>query len=168
MSAEKAQAVQDKSRRKGGGFKTVLFMVVLGCLIPFGIPTMLICIGLTPTIVALFTDTDSQKSGVATVGYMNFAGVLPFLIQLWQSGQSMEVAMTIVRDPFSWAVMLGSAGIGHLILYAVPPIIASVIVINQENRLRTLREGLQELEKIWGPDVGTMTPLDAVRNSKGV
>jgi hypothetical protein len=168
MSKDKVASASTKTVKKGGGFKTVLFMAILGCLIPFGIPTMLICLGLTPTVVALFTDTDQQKSGLATVGYMNFAGVLPFLIQLWQNGQTMEVAMEIIRDPFSWAIMLGSAGIGQLILYAVPPIIASVIVINQENRLRTLREGIQELENIWGPDVGTMASLDAVRHNRGV
>lgn len=165
---KEAVASKEKVKKSGGGGKTVLFMVVLGCLIPFGVPTLLVSVGLIPTVVALFTDTETHRSKLATIGYMNFAGVLPFLLELWGKGQTMEVAQGIIRNPASWAVMLGAAGVGHLILYAIPPMIASMIVINQESRLNTLREGLQELEKIWGPDVGTMAPLDVVRHNKGV
>lgn len=168
--AEKAAgaAKQTAQKKSGGGGKTVLFMVILGCVVPFGVPTLLVCLGLIPTIVALFTDSDTHRSKLATIGYMNLAGVLPFLIELWQNGQTMEAAMAIIRNPSSWAVMLGAAGVGHLILYAIPPMIASVIIINQENRLDTLKQGLEELVKIWGPDVGTMVPLETVRHNKGV
>ncbi|MFA6279265.1 MAG: hypothetical protein WC612_00540 [Bdellovibrionales bacterium] len=155
------------SKPKKGGFKLILVMVIAGCLAPFGIPTLLICLGLTPTFVALVTDTDENRSGLATIGYMNFAGVLPFLIDLWQNGQTMDAAMAIIRQPASWAIMLGAAGIGHLILYAVPPVIASVFLINQESRLRTLREGMQQLEAIWGPDVASDTSLDVVKSNRG-
>ena len=159
------KALATKPKKSGGG-KLVIFMVIIGCVIPFGVPTLLVCLGLTPTIVALLTDTEESHSSLATIGYLNFAGVLPFLIDLWQNGQTMEAALKIVFDPLSWAIMLGAAGIGHLILYAVPPVIASVILINQESRLRTLREGIQQLEAIWGADVTGNTPLDVVKRSK--
>lgn len=157
----------EKSKRKGG-VKTILLMIIIGCLVPFGLPTLIVCTGLIPTIVALFTDTDENRSSLATVGYLNFAGVLPFLIDLWQKGQTMEAAVTIIRDPSSWVVMLGAAGVGHLILYVVPPIIASIILINQEGRLKTLREGMTQLEAIWGPDVGTAAPIADVLHARGV
>lgn len=166
VSEEKGKKEKGVKPKKGG-FKLILVMVIAGCLAPFGVPTLLVCLGLAPTLVALVTDTDENRSGLATIGYMNFAGVLPFLIDLWQNGQTMEAAMVIVRQPFSWAIMLGAAGIGHLILYAVPPVIASVFLINQENRLRTLREGMQQLEAIWGPDVASTTSLDIVKSNRG-
>lgn len=156
------------AKKKGGGILVVLFMILLGCLVPFGVPTLLVCLGLLPTFVALFTDTDQNRYGLASVGYMNLAGVLPFLIDLWQNGQTMDAAMAILRDPFSWVVMLGSAGVGHLILYAVPPAVASFILMRQEGRLRVLREGRQQLEAIWGPDVANALPLEMVRHNKGV
>lgn len=165
---KKAQTAQGKQPKKKGGGKTIFFMVIVGCLVPFGLPTLVVCLGLIPTVVALFTDTDENRSGLATIGYLNLAGVLPFLIELWQHGQTMDVAMRIVRDPYSWLIMFGSAGIGHLILYAVPPMIASIILINAESRLKVLREGVQQLEAIWGPDVGTSTPIENIRKSKGV
>jgi len=164
----KASTNKNETKKKSGGVKTVLFMVVLGCIVPFGVPTLLVCLGLLPTIVAVFTDTDSSKSGLATVGYLNLAGVLPFLIELWQKGQTMEVAMMIIRDPYSWVIMFGSAGIGHLILYAVPPMITSIVLINLEGRRRTLREGLKQLEAVWGPDLGTTHSLEEVRQNKSL
>lgn len=165
--AEKKKETKEKGKGKGGG-KIIFFMVVAGCLVPFGVPTLLVCTGLIPTLVALFTDTDQNRSSLATIGYLNFAGVLPFLIELWQKGQTMEAAMAILGDPFTWVVMLGSAGIGHLILYTVPIIVSSMILMRQESRLRTLREGVTQLETVWGADVTNALPLEIVRQHQGV
>lgn len=167
--AKKAEPAKGKPAKKGGGgFKVILFMTLLGCLAPFGLPTLVVCIGFLPTLVALFTETDGRGSGVAAVGYMNLAGVLPFLVDLWQKGQTMEAAMGMMRNPSTWVVMLGAAGVGHLILYAVPPAVVSYVYNRQEARLRTLREAMKELENIWGPEVATATPVDEVLHSRGV
>ncbi len=154
---------ETKVKKKSGSGKLVFFMVLVGCLVPFGVPTLLVCIGLFPTLIALFTDTDKNKSSVAAVGYMNFAGVLPFLVDLWSSGQSMDVAVRIITDPFSWVVMLGAAGIGHLIIYSIPPVIAGMVITKKANRLVHLREGVVQLEKIWGSDVGSAISVEALR-----
>lgn len=162
---EKPKKAAPVPKKKGGG-KLVFFMVLVACFIPFSVPTLLICLGFTPTLVALVTDTDRRRSGVATIGYLNLAGVFPFLVDLWMNGQTMEVALRIVKDPFSWVVMLGSAGVGYLILYAVPPAIASMVLTKKANRLVALREGHKQLETIWGPDVATNTPLDMLRRKQ--
>lgn len=168
MAEKTEKKAQDKTKKKSGSGKTVLMMILIGCMVPFGLPTLLVACGLLPTVVALFTDTDENKSGLAAVGYMNLAGVLPFLIELWQKGQAMDVAMAIITEPSSWVVMLGAAGVGYLIMYAVPPMIGSVVLLNQEGRLRTLTEGVEQLEAIWGPDVTTTAPLSEVLRSRGL
>jgi ABC-type Fe3+ transport system permease subunit len=167
MTKSAGQKAEKGAKRKGG-FKLIFVMTLIGCFIPFGIPTLLVGLGLTPTLVALATDTDEKRSGLATIGYLNFAGVLPFWIDLWTNGQSMDVAMRIIRDPYSWVIMLGAAGIGHLILYTVPPTISIFVRSRQEARLDVLREGIKQLEAIWGPDVMTMVPIEVVRKNKGV
>lgn len=168
MAGKAASSSVDKKKnaKRGGSGKLVFFMIVLGCMVPFGIPTLLVCLGLLPTLVALFTDSDSHRSGLATIGYMNLAGVLPFLVELWQKDQTMEAALGIVKDPASWVIMLGAAGVGQLMLYAIPPFVASMVLIRQESRLKTLREGVQQLEAIWGPDVANTLPLETVRAHK--
>ncbi len=162
-----AEKEKKEDGKKKGGAKLILFMILLGCVVPFGVPTLLVCLGLLPTLVALVTDADEKRSSLATIGYLNFAGVLPFLVELWQKGQTMEAAWAIVRDPFSWVVMFGAAGVGHLILYTVPAIVASMVLMKQESRLRTLREGIAQLEAIWGADVTNALPLEIVRQHKG-
>jgi len=156
-----------KEKKKSGSGKLIFFMVIIGCLVPFGVPTLIVCTGLIPTLIALLTDTDKNKSSLATIGYLNFAGVLPFLLDLWMNGQTMAIALRIVKDPTSWVVMLGAAGIGHLILYSVPPAIASMVITKKANRLVKLKEAINQLENIWGPDVATNTPLDVIRRKQG-
>ncbi len=169
MAEEKKEEAPKKGdKKKKGGGKLIFFMILIGCVVPFGVPTLLVCLGLLPTLIALVTDTDENKSGLATIGYLNLAGVLPFLIELWQKGQTMEAAWAIVRDPFSWVVMLGAAGVGQLMLYTIPVIVGSMVVMKQESRLKTLREAIKELENIWGPDVTNALPLEVVRQHKGV
>ena len=80
----------------------------------------------------------------------------------------MDVAMAIVRDPFTWVVMLGSAGVGHLILFAVPQAVVTFVYNRQQARLRTLREAVKELEAIWGPEVANALPVDTVPHNRGV
>lgn len=167
MAKDKGGKTNAAAPKKKGGGGLIFFMIVLGSLVPFGVPTLIVCAGLLPTLVALFTDTDPSRSSLATIGYMNIAGVLPFLIDLWQQGQTLNAALAIVRDPFSWTVMFGAAGIGYLILYAIPPFVAMFVLSKQEARLRVLREGMQQLEAIWGADVGNVLPLDAVRGHRG-
>lgn len=154
-------------QRGTGKFKVILIMSIVGAIVPFGLPTLLVCTGLIPTLVALYTDTDPEKSTTTTVGFMNLAGVLPFLVDLWQKGQTMSVALSIVREPRSWVIMFGAAAIGQLFLYIIPPIIASTTIARLESRLNTLKEGIEQLRTIWGPEVATTLPIDQVRKQTG-
>jgi hypothetical protein len=156
-------AVGKSAKRGKGGARFILLMVILGALAPFGAPTLLVCLGLLPMLIALFTDTDPRKSAFITIGFLNIAGVTPFIIELWQRGQTMEAAMGIMRQPVTWLVMFGAAAIGQLLLYTIPPAMAMMTISRIENRLKTLRDGLKELKAIWGSDVATSKPLELVR-----
>lgn len=159
-------AKESRQNRAGKGtMKIVLVMAIIGGIIPFGVPTLLICAGLLPTLVALFTDTDPDKSSTATIGFMNLAGVLPFLVDLWKKGQTMDVAIVILREPRTWLIMFGAAAIGHLLLFIIPPIMTSMTISRMESRLSSLKEGLEQLRAIWGPEVATTLPIDQVRKN---
>lgn len=165
-SEEKAPAAEKAAKipkRGKGALGFILFMIVLGALAPVLAPTLLVCLGLLPSLVALFTDTDPRRSAFMTIGFLNLAGVVPFVIDLWQQGQTMENALHIVRQPLTWLVMFGAAGIGQLLLFSVPAAMTMMAVARMEARLKTLREALVELKTVWGDDVATATPLDAIR-----
>lgn len=148
---------------RGGKFRFFFFMILAGALVPICLPTLLVCAGLLPTLVVLITDTDRQKSSTITIGFMNLAGVAPFIIDLWRQGQTMDIAVHILSQPNTWLVMLGAAGLGKLLLYAVPPAMAALTLSSMESRLLMLKEGLEQLKAVWGPDVATAVPLDQIR-----
>lgn len=166
MAGKKQTSSSKPSKSSGGGGRLILLMVVIGAIAPFGAPTLVVCLGLLPTLVALITDTDPRRSGVITIGLLNVAGVVPFVIELWEKGQTMEAAFNIMSQPMTWLVMLGAAAIGQLILYAIPSFITLLTVNRMENRLRVLRQGLEELKIIWGPDVATSKPIDLIRGKE--
>jgi len=74
----------------------------------------------------------------------------------------MENALAILRDANTWLVMLGAAGIGQLILFAVPQVIATFTVARSESRLKLLKANLEKLKTAWGGDVATTKPIEKV------
>lgn len=160
--AAPAEGKKDASPKKGKGkLGVVLFMIAFGLSFWFIFPTLvLVLIGLVPTIIALLTDSDRQKSSTAAVGFMNAAGITPFVIDLWTKGQTMENVFQILREPSNWLVMLGAAGIGQLIVFTVPQAVASLSLARSEGRLKILRRNLESLKESWGPDVGTTKSVD--------
>jgi hypothetical protein len=164
-SAAKAADKKGKSKRKGSGLLGLVFFLIL---LPFIFPTFLVCLGLAPTLVAAFTDDDPDKSRTICVGSVNFAGVFPFLLDLWQKGQTMPAAVSIILNPESWLIMLGAAAIGYLILFTIPPMAAFYAQNQAQNRLAKLEESLNQLKGIWGPEVATNEGLEQVRHQNSL
>ena len=118
--------------------------------------------GLIPTYVAFATDSDPQKSGAVSVGAMNFAGLVPFIIDLWSKGQTMPNTVHILTTPDSWMIILGAAAIGQLIVYAIPQALATLTLSQAELRVKNMRKNLELLKESWGPEVATTKPIDKI------
>lgn len=152
--APKAGGKMAAKPKKGGKLRMIILaIIIVPVALNTGLPTLLLCVGLLPTLVALIADTDTDKSGAATIGFMNLAGVFPFVMDLWQKGQTMEYAIALLKDPTTWVVMLGAAALGKLILFSVPPATSALAAMGLEQRLKTLRNAQKQLKEIWGPEV---------------
>jgi hypothetical protein len=162
--APPSKAKDKKTKKKSGGkLKTILFLIVFGAATPIVLPTVILLIaGLIPTYVALGTDSDEGKSGAICVGALNIAGITPFLIDLWIKGQTIENVFAILSSPNNWLVILGAAGIGQLIAYAVPQAIATLTLTHSESRIKSLKQNLEMLKESWGPEVATVKVVDSV------
>ncbi|MDR3449922.1 MAG: hypothetical protein P4M15_09320 [Alphaproteobacteria bacterium] len=161
--AAKAKAPEKPKAKKGSrlGFFTVL--LVLGFATPFMMPTVILVVAaLFPTYIALATDNDPQKSGAVSVGAMNFAGTVPFIIDLWEKGQTMSNAFGILGNADAWLVILGAAAIGQMIVYTIPQAIATMTLAHAELRVKTLSKNLDMLKESWGADVATTKPIDKI------
>jgi len=151
----KPQSGDKAAKKKGGKFKFILLLIVICAAMPFTLPSILMLLaGLAPTYVAFATDGDPDKSGAASVGAMNLAGIVPFLIDLWAKGQTLDNALRIITDANAWVVILGAAAIGQLVSYAVPQAIATLSLTNADARIKSLRKNLELLKESWGPEVG--------------
>ncbi len=145
-------------RMTGSMWVTVLLLAALSALF---LPTAIILIlGMLPTIVAGLTDRDPNRYAALTVGPMNMCGVLPQILELWQGGHSLEMALNQISSPFVWGFMLGAAGVGWFIYYAVPPMVAGVIQLRAESKLTGVTKDQKKLVEEWGPEVSGAKPKD--------
>jgi hypothetical protein len=143
-----------RKRRKGSsnGIVTVLLILFPAGLI-FLPSTILLALGMIPTAVAYVVDRDPDKTAPMTVGGLNFAGVVTFLISLWQAGHTMAALSKVLTDPFAWLVMYGAAGLGWSIYYGVPPAVVGWVVLRAEARIAQRIEEQRELVALWGTEV---------------
>jgi hypothetical protein len=116
--------------------------------------------GMCPTIIVFFVDKDDHYSSAIAIGAMNFAGITPFVIDLWIKGQSMGNIFQLLREPGTWLIILGAAAIGQMIVAIVPQAMATVTLAHSEARIKNLKQNLELLKSSWGPDVGSTKPLD--------
>lgn len=165
-SPAKASGKKSGAKPAGAGIY-VLPGILVGASLFFVFPTfVLMAIGLIPTLVAIFTDTDKEKYSATAVGAMNVAGLTPFVVELWTKGQTLGHVFDILKDANNWVVILGAAALGQLLLFVVPQMTASMTSAQYETRLKTLKANLEELKSTWGPDVATTKPLDRMNEDQ--
>lgn len=163
MAKTDAKAEAGKKSKKSGKLGVFTIIVLLCFAMPFIMPTVtLLLLGMVPTYVALGTDNDPEKSGAVSVGAMNFAGIVPFVIDLWTKGQTMGNALHILGDANSWLIILGASAVGQLIVYAIPQALATLTLAQAEMRIKTMRKNLDMLKESWGPEVATTKPIDLI------
>lgn len=151
-----------KIKKSHGGWRLkviVIFMMLTGLVF---LPTSIILIvGMLPTLVATLLDTHPEKTKGVTVGAMNLAGCAPFVIQLWKSGQSPEHAMQVIFDPFAIVVIYAAAAVGYLIDWSLTGIVSSFLSQRGRARLNDINAQQKQLVERWGQEVTGEIPLDA-------
>lgn len=147
------RSLNRRPKRRGGG--SALLLLVL--LAPAGLMMMptsvLLLAGLAPTFVAYLIDRDPEKSAAFTVGAMNLCGVAPYIVRLWQRGHEMSVTLRMLADPGTWLVMFGAAAIGWLMYFFIPQIVAAVMSLRSQSKIKELEERRGLLIADWGTDV---------------
>jgi hypothetical protein len=141
---------QEKAKKKGG-----LKGVILGVIIAMGavaiLPTtLIIVVGMVPTAVAYFVDNSRDRTLGPTVCFLNFAGVLPALLRLWEENHIIDSAIYILSKPTVILIMLLPAALGWL-LYAYTPIfIGGILRRKAELRIKSLEKEQEKLIANWG------------------
>ena len=145
---------EKKKKESGGGLSLKLaFLIILLSAVVFLASTVVMAVLMIPTLVALLIDRSPQKSIGMTVGLVNFAGVVPFWLDLWENGHTLKKAMAIATDPTALLIAYGAAAIGWVIYTNITPFVATIVVRKTQQRVKDIEQRQKALVKRWGAGV---------------
>jgi hypothetical protein len=140
-----------KRRQNSRATKPLLMAVAALGLLLLALPTtMVLAIGMAPTLGAFFADKSPGRYLTKCVAAMNLAGVIPSLYNLWITGHDLKTANNIVTDPYTWLVMYCAGAMGWLLFLGLPGVVAVFRSLNATRRIYVLREKQKLLINEWG------------------
>jgi len=153
MSANTTKPSSEAPQRKSK--KATIFLVLLSLVmvVVFRLGFIFILLAMLPTVVAFYIDLSKSRFTFHTVFACNLAGVLQFVPQIVTSTASSGSVSQIMGNTFNWLIVYSAAGIGWILVYAVP-MAAQIFINNMHQRQISRLERMQDriLEE-WGRDV---------------
>lgn len=140
--------------------KQLLIAAFLILAVVFLPTTILLLIGMLPTVVAFFVDRTPERLKGLTVGCLNFAATFPFLMELATRGHTPDIALQMVTNPRSVSVMYSGALCGYLLEAGLAISVSKIMVQQAKARLKKLKNDQGKLIAKWGPEVTGEMPLD--------
>jgi hypothetical protein len=134
----------------GGFFTSVVFASI----------SILLIVGMVPTIVCAIGDRSKGYMKTLTVGAINFAGCSPFMLEIFKKGNQIDTALQYIIEPRTIVVMYSAAAIGYLINWAMTGIVSSILVQKAKARLKAIAGEQKALAERWGEEVTGTIPLD--------
>jgi hypothetical protein len=150
---------KEKAPKKGfqGQVFGLFLLVAAGIFLP---TTIFLALAMLPTLVAAIADRSKRKYKALTVGAMNLAGCMPFLISLWTKGQTISGAVNLITNPQTFVVVWMAAAVGYLIDWAMSGIVMTMMMQRSAGRLKEIQKRQAELVQRWGDEVSGDIPLD--------
>lgn len=149
-----------KNRKALGWRGQVLLIAAMIAAVVFLPTTMILLVGMIPTVVAVLVDRTRERVKGMTVGAMNLAGCFPFIMDLWTSGHTPENAAQIAFQPLAITVMYAAAGLGYMIEWAMTGIVATFLTQKAIRRLQDIGVQQENLAARWGREVTGEIALD--------
>lgn len=164
----KKEKKKDKAEKKGKKTKSgklpwsaqMMLIMGAGMGLVFLQSTIIIAVGMLPTIVAALADKTGKGTLAITVGAMNLAGCSPFLIELWLSGHELDMGVKMISNPITIVVMYSAAAIGYVINWSLSGMVETVMVKKLHRRTKDIEERKAALKGIWGDEVTGDIVLD--------
>ncbi len=138
----------------------ILITLAMACAALFLPTTLILVVGMLPTLVMIIFDRTPEKARVLAVGAMNLAGCMPFVMELWQREHSVNMALSYLTEPRTIVVMYFAAGIGYMIEWVITGLVASIAVQKAKGRIDSIEKRQDELERRWGEEVAGHLALD--------
>lgn len=157
------KSTDSPNNTKKSGYTGLIGVLGIGAFFPPS--AVLIAAGLIPSYVAWFTDRSRGKLTFITVVSINLAALTPLLMQLWDRGHKLNIAVNMLLSPFNWILLLAGAAVGWVVAQAFPLMVVGIITARDKARLERIRARQKMLVEEWGPAV-TELPTAAVTGRK--
>jgi hypothetical protein len=157
----KPSAKKGKAPAKGGGGGNKLLIVVTAmALVPFSLPTLMVMfVGLMPTLVAAVVERGTARYAWICVGGLNFAGLAPWLFNLWFGHHTLEYAFDQITSITMLLTAFGASAVGSLLYMSTPPVVNMVTAMTSQRRAANLAVAQKKLVEQWGDAVITRDEL---------
>lgn len=136
-------------------FKIISVLIALAMLLISGYAFVFVILALMPTIVAFAIDRRNSKAASNTIGAFNMVGLMPYLVELMQSGiEASAKAQLMLTNINVWFVVYGSASMGWILVWIVPQVTGSYFVYREDVKVKRYLKEQRELYEEWGAKVG--------------
>ena len=114
---------------------------------------LLLLIGMAPSIVAYIVDKRPRKVTARSIGYLNFAGCLPYALKLWTGQNTISGVLELVFEPSALMIMYSSAAVGWMLNFIIAHIMSAYLAVKHEAKNRSISSRQEDLIKEWGSEV---------------
>jgi len=122
--------------------------------------TLLLLVGMLPTIIAALIVQKKYKHKVLTIGAMNFSGCFPYLMYIWNSTDRMTSMLETLSDPLTVVVMYSAAAVGYILNHLITRLVRVFMLHNADKKLDKIEREKEKLELRWGKKVRGDQVLD--------
>lgn len=130
------------------------FLISLCTLSLISLPSgILLLVGMLPTLTVWQYDHLQNKNVALTIGFMNLAGIIPFIIEVFPHGQQMQHVMETLRSTKTWGIIYLGAFMGWMILQGLHPLIKRNLTAQITSRQAKFKKMQEQLVEKWGEDV---------------
>ncbi len=145
---------KNAGKARGLGAKGVVLLVA-SCItgVVFMPTTILLMVGMAPSMVAMFVSGTGRGARASTIAAMNIAGCLPFIFKLWSGENNFSSSLAIVTDAQAIMVIYTAAAFGYMIDWFVTGIVSSYLYQKGMARMKAIKERQTVLINDWGEDV---------------
>jgi hypothetical protein len=138
-----------------------IFIILASCFLVFLMPAIfaLVLVGMVPTWIAGFVERHGV-SRVQVTAALNFAGVLPFMGQLWAADGSLRELMQLAGSVYTWAVVYGSASMAIAYLWVGPHVAAMYLDFKAARYVHFYEKQKTALVADWGDALAPLARQD--------
>ncbi len=154
MAKAKSKDKKTKGRGQGIGMKARLFLIVIILLGVTFLPTsMLLFVGMIPSLFAFFMGARGRGVRASTVAAMNLSGCVPFIFGLWAGGNDFETSLDIISNAQNILIMYTAAAFGYMIDFVVTGLVSSFLYQKGKRRMKAIKERQKVIISLWGRGV---------------